>query len=177
VLLSSFGGAVRSVPEIISGTVTVLGVPVTTQRLVLCIAAVLVTGVLYWTMAATKLGKALRAVAADHEAAMLQGIPYNQLALFGFLIAAVLAAVAGALIAPVTIISPVIGSDYLMKGFMSVVVGGLGSVPGAIVGALLIALVESVGGYYFDPSSATLAIFGLVIAVLLVKPKGVLGRG
>ena len=177
VLLSVFGGAVRSVPEIIGGTVQILGVNLTTQRLVLCIVAVVITGALYWVMSATRLGRALRAVAADHEAAMLQGVPYRQLAFYGFLIAALLAAVAGALIAPVSIVSPVMGSDYLMKGFISVVVGGLGSIPGAIAGALFIACVESIGGYYFDSSTATVAIFGLVIVVLLVKPRGLLGHG
>ncbi|MEY4099768.1 MAG: hypothetical protein RL300_939, partial [Pseudomonadota bacterium] len=177
VLLETFGGAVRMVPEIFGGTVTILDVKITLQRLVLCGTAVVVTAVLYWAMAATKLGKALRAVAADHEAAMLQGIPYNKLALSGFMIAAFLAAVAGALIAPVTIVSPFMGADFLMKGFVAVIVGGLGSVQGAIVGALLIGFVESVGGYYFDSSTATIAIFVLVIVVLLFRPKGILANG
>jgi branched-chain amino acid transport system permease protein len=176
VLLSSFGGAVCSVPEIIGGTVSFLGVAVTMQRLVLCIAAVIVTAALYWAMSATKLGKALRAVAADHEAAMLQGIPYGRLALTGFLMAAALAALSGALIAPVSIVSPVMGSDYLIKGFMSVIVGGLGSVPGAIVGALFIALIETIGGYYLDASAATVAIFVLVIVILLVRPRGLIAH-
>jgi|SRR5271166_2734992 len=176
-LLGAFGGAVRSVPEIVSGDVSFFGVAVTMQRLALCIAAVIVTVALYWAMSATKLGKALRAVAADHEAAMLQGIPYGKLALTGFLIAAALAALSGALIAPVSIVSPVMGSDYLIKGFMCVIVGGLGSVPGAIVGALFIALVEAVGGYYLDSSAATVAIFVLVIVVLLIRPRGLLAHG
>ncbi|SOE90640.1 amino acid/amide ABC transporter membrane protein 1, HAAT family [Burkholderia sp. YR290] len=176
IILGVFGGAVRAVPEIIGGTVSVFGVSLTTQRLVLCIAAVLVTVALYWAMSGTRIGKALRAVASDHEAAMLQGVPYKRLAMAGFLIAAALAAVAGALIAPVSVVSPVMGSDYLMKGFISVVLGGLGSVPGAIVGALFIGLVESIGGYYFDSSTATVAIFVLVIVVLLVRPKGLLGH-
>lgn len=174
--LATFGGAVRAVPEIISGTVSIFGVALTLQRLVLCLAAVIVTLVLYWSMSATRIGKALRAVASDHEAAMLQGVPYSRLAMSGFMIAAALAAIAGALIAPVSVVSPVMGSDYLMKGFIAVVLGGLGSVPGAIVGALFIGLVESVGGYFFDSSSATVAIFVLVIVVLLVRPKGLLGH-
>ncbi|SAK94486.1 branched chain amino acid ABC transporter inner membrane protein [Caballeronia temeraria] len=176
IVLSTFGGAVRAVPEIISGTVSIFGVAVTLQRLVLCLAAVVITAALYWSMSGTRIGKALRAVASDHEAAMLQGVPYSRLAMSGFMIAAALAAVAGALIAPVSVVSPVMGSDYLMKGFISVVLGGLGSVPGAIVGALFIGLVESVGGFYFDSSSASVAIFVLVIVVLLVRPKGLLGN-
>jgi branched-chain amino acid transport system permease protein len=176
VFLGVFGGAVRSVPQIIEGNVSILGAPITIQRLVLCVVATLVTAALYWSLAATKLGKALRAVATDHEAAMLQGIPYNHIALIGFLLASLLAAFAGVLIAPVSVVSPVMGTDYLMKTFIAVVVGGLGSVPGAIVGALFIGLIEAVGGYYFDSSTATVAVFILVIVVLLVRPKGLLGN-
>jgi branched-chain amino acid transport system permease protein len=176
IMLGVFGGAVRPVPEIIHGVVHVLGVAVLMQRMVLGLCAVLITGGLYWVMSSTKLGKALRAIAADHEAAMLQGIAYRRLALAGFLIAAVLAAAAGALIAPVSVVSPAMGADYLMKGFIAVVIGGLGSVPGAILGALFIALVEAVGGYYYDSSAATISIFILVIIVLLVRPRGLLGN-
>lgn len=175
--LAAFGGAVRAVPQIIPGAVSLFGVPMTIQRLVLCIVALAVTVFLYWGLASTKLGKALRAVAADHEAAMLQGIPYNRIAMTGFLLASLLAAVAGALIAPVSVVSPVMGTDYLMKTFIAVVVGGLGSIPGAIVGALFIALIEAVGGYFFDSSTATISMFILVIVVLLFRPKGLLGYG
>lgn len=177
VLLKIFGGAVRPVPQILPGTVTILGAAMTVQRLALCVAAVVITASLYWALTRTKLGKALRAVSIDHEAAMLQGVPYNRMALAGFMIAAALAALAGVLIAPVTIVSPFIGADYLIKGFIAVIVGGLGSVPGAILGGLFVSAIETFGGFYFDPSSASLAIFMLVIAVLLVRPQGILGHG
>jgi branched-chain amino acid transport system permease protein len=177
VFLGLFGGAVRSTPEVIGGTVSVHGVLVTTQRLVLCVIALLVTAGLYWTLSTTRLGKALRAVAADREAAMLQGIPYDRIAFSGFMIASLLAVVAGVLIAPVSIVAPIMGTDYLMKGFIAVVIGGLGSVPGAIVGALFIAFIEAAGGFYFDALTASVAMFVLVIVVLLFKPKGILGHG
>ncbi|MFC5421478.1 MULTISPECIES: branched-chain amino acid ABC transporter permease [Bosea] len=177
VLLKVFGGAVRPVPEIFPGNISIFGAAITNQRFALCIAAILITASLYWALTRTKLGKALRAVSIDHEAAMLQGVPYNRMALAGFMIASGLAALAGALIAPVTIVSPVIGADYLIKGFIAVIVGGLGSVPGAILGGLFVAGIETFGSFYFDPSSATVAIFLLVIAVLLVRPKGLLGHG
>lgn len=108
---------------------------------------------------------------------MLQGIPHDRLVLIGFLIATALAAISGALIAPMTAVSTTIGGDYLVKGFIAVIIGGLGSTIGAIVGALFIGSIEAVGGYYFDASSSTLAMFVLVIVVLLVMPKGVLRRG
>lgn len=177
ILFSMFGGAVRAVPTVFEGTVSILGAPVTVQRLVLCIAAIVITVALYWILTRTRLGKGLRAVSIDHEAAMLQGIPYNRMAFVGFMVAATLAALAGALIAPVTIVSPTIGADYLIKGFIAVVIGGLGSVPGAIIGGLFVAAVEAFGGLYFDATSATIAIFVLVIVLLLVRPQGILGNG
>jgi len=176
VFLWLFGGSVRPVPQIITGNTSILGASVSVQRLALCLIAALVTVLLYWALGATKLGKALRAVAADHEAAMLQGIPYNRIALIGFLLAAFLAAFAGVLIAPVSVVSPIMGTDYLMKTFVAIIVGGLGSVRGAIVGALFVGSIEAVGGYYADASTATIAVFVLVILVLLIRPKGLLGH-
>lgn len=175
-LLESFGGMVRSVPPLVEGTVNVMGTQMSAQRLLLCAFTVLLTAALYGVLTFTKLGKALRAIAIDHEAAMLQGIPYRRLALTGFLIATAMASVAGILIAPVSVVSPVIGMDYLVKGFIAVVIGGLGSVPGAIIASLFIALVETVGGFFFDPSSASIAVFALVMLVLLLRPRGLLGN-
>jgi branched-chain amino acid transport system permease protein len=169
-----FGGAVRSLPPIIPGNTSILGAVLTTQRFVLCVVAAVMTAALYWTLASTKLGKALRAVAADREAAMLQGIPYNRLALIGFLLAALMAALAGALIAPVSMVTPTMSTDYLMKSFVAVVMGGLGSLPGAILGALIISVIEAVGGYFFDASTATIAMFVLVIMILVFRPKGLI---
>lgn len=175
--LHYFGGAVRTVPPIVAGNVTLLGVTLTSQRLLLGLVAMTATGVLYWVLMVTQFGKAMRAVSIDHEAAMLQGIPYKRVAFQGFALATFLGAVAGALLAPISVISPVLGADYLVKGFIAVIIGGLGSIPGAIIGSLFIALIESVGGFYFDPSIANLAIFTLVMLVLLVKPHGLLGKG
>ena len=175
--LEFFGGVPIKLPDLIEGNLRILGGAITTQRLVLTVIALCVASVMCWLIAATKLGKALRAVAEDHEAAMLQGIPYRKIALYGFLIATFLAAIAGALLAPVTVISANVGSDFLIKGFIAIVIGGLGSIPGSIIGSVLIAIIESVGGYYFDPSLATLGMFVITMLVLLVRPKGIMGNG
>ena len=177
VLLKVFGGAVHRVPEVITGVVSSFGATVTLQSLVLCVVALLLATGLYLMLGHTKLGKVLRAVSIDHEAAMMVGIPYGKVAFGGFLIASLLAALAGVLIAPMSIVSPVIGTDYLIKGFIVVIIGGLGSIPGAILAGLFVATVETLGAFYLDSSYATIATFALVIAVLLVRPKGFLGRG
>ena len=171
-MLEIFGGAVRPVPALIDGNVDLLGLSVSKQRLVLFVFAVALTTLIITLLRSTKFGKALRAVAIDHEAAMLQGIAYRKIALYGFLIATGVAAIAGMLIAPVAAVTPTLGDSYLVKGFIAVVVGGMGSIVGAIFGSLLIALLESFIGFYFDPSAANLTIFVIVMLVLLIKPKG-----
>lgn len=177
VLLAVFGGVPSKLPTLVSGTVNIFGGSITIERLLITVFALAAAVAMCWTIIATKLGKALRAAAEDHEAAMLQGIPYQRIAFAGFMLATLLAAVAGALLSPVSISSPILGNDYLIRAFIAVVVGGLGSIPGAIIGSVLIAVIESVGGYYFDPSRATIAMFALVMLVLLVRPKGIMGHG
>ena len=177
VFLHYFGGVVRSVPPFIEGSITLLGVNITLQRILLILVSLSFTAVLFWVLSFTKLGKAMRAVSIDHEAAMLQGIPYKKIAFHGFMIATFMGALAGAIMAPLAMISPTVGSDYLVKGFIAVIIGGLGSVPGAIVGSLFIGMIESFGGYFFDPSLANIAIFVLVIFTLLVRPNGLLKNG
>jgi branched-chain amino acid transport system permease protein len=174
--LAIYGGAPRSVPQIVPGTVSIFGATLTIQRLALVIIAAVVTAGLYLLIERTRLGLALRAVAQDQEAAMLQGIPYRRVALYGFLIGAALAACAGVLMAPINAVTTVSGDEFLIKAFIIIIIGGLGSVAGAIVGGLFIAMIESVGGYFFDPSTATLAMFVLVIVFLLVRPQGILGN-
>jgi branched-chain amino acid transport system permease protein len=80
------------------------------------------------------------------------------------------------MMAPLHAVTTVIGDEFLIKAFIIIIVGGLGSVSGAILGGLLIALIESVGGYYFDPSTATIAMFVLVMALLLARPQGIMGH-
>ena len=174
--LEIFGGAPRKLPTLIEGTVKFMGGSITIERLILSGIAIFVAAAMCVLIARTKVGKSLRAVAEDHEAAMLQGIPYRKTALFGFLLATFLAAIGGMLVAPVSVVTPTIGSDYLIRGFIAIVIGGLGSIPGSIIGAVLIAVIESVGGFYFDPSQATIAMFVIAIVVLLIRPQGLMGK-
>lgn len=174
--LEIFGGLPRNVPTMIEGSVTILGASLTIQRVIICGLSLVVTVVLFMFVKHTRLGMALRAMAEDHEAAMLQGIAYRRIAFYGFCIGSLLAAIAGCLIAPLTVVVPTMGSGYLIKAFMIVIIGGLGSIPGAIIASFIIALVESVGGYLWDLSTATLIIFALVIVLLLFRPQGLLGH-
>ena len=171
-----FTGAPRVVPKLLTGQVSIFGGALETQRLVICGIALAATFGLYQLVNRTKLGMALRAVAEDREAAMLQGIRYRRVSFYGFMIGSGLAAISGGLIAPLTSITPSLGNDYLSKAFIIIIIGGLGSIPGAIVGGFLIAAVESFAGYFLDASYATIAMFVLVMVFLLVRPQGILGH-
>ncbi|MEZ5739713.1 MAG: branched-chain amino acid ABC transporter permease [Burkholderiaceae bacterium] len=171
-----FGGAPRTVPPLVTGNITIFGASMMGQRLVVMILAALITLGVWLLIQKTKLGLSLRAAAEDHEAAMLQGIGFRRVALYGFLIGSVLAACAGALMAPLHAITTVGGDDFLVKAFIIIIVGGLGSVSGAIIAGFLVALIESIGGHYFDLSTATIAMFALVMVLLLVRPQGIMGR-
>jgi branched-chain amino acid transport system permease protein len=176
VLLAFFGGAPRETPRLVSGDVSILGGMVSSQRLLILAVAIAVTVALNAFVRNSRLGHALRAIADDHEAAMLQGIRYRQVSCYGFAIGSVLAAIAGGLIAPLISTTPAVGDDYLVKAFIIIIVGGLGSIPGAILASFLVAAIESFGGYYFDLTIAAIASNVLVIAFLLLRPQGFMGQ-
>jgi branched-chain amino acid transport system permease protein len=176
VFVEIFTATPRPVEPIVTGTISILGGRITAQRLLIVALAIAFTAMLYLLLQKTKLGKALRAVAEDREAAMLQGIRYRRISFYGWLIGVGMAGLAGALIAPLTVSQPSVGGDYLIKAFIIIIIGGLGSIPGAILGGLLVAFVESVFGYYYDLTMATIVMFVLVMAFLLVRPQGLMGH-
>jgi len=176
ILVEVFTATPRPIEPIVPGTITILGGRITIQRLLVLGLAVAFTAILYMLLQKTKLGKALRAVAEDREAAMLQGIRYRRISFYGWLIGVVMAGLAGALIAPLTVSQPAIGGDYLIKAFIIIIIGGLGSIPGAIFGALLVAFIESLFGYFYDLTMATIVMFVLVMIFLLVRPQGLMGH-
>lgn len=175
-MLEVFGGYPRAVPSLVEGSMTVFGGAISLQKLLICVLALAATAAILFIVLRTPLGVALRAVAEDQEAARLQGIRYRRIALYGFLIGSALAALAGGLIAPLAVILPSMGGEFLIKAFMIVIIGGLGSISGAILASFLIAAVESFGSYYADLPTATLVMFATVALILIVRPQGLLGR-
>lgn len=176
ILVELFTGVPRVVPPISEQTIGFLGARVTLQRLVTCAVALALAAVVVGVIKVSKLGMALRAVAEDHEAAMLQGIKYDRIAFLGFLAGANLAAVAGCLIAPLFVVTPFMGADYLVRAFVIVIIGGLGSISGTVLASFVVALLDNLGGYFFDPTTTTIAMFALVMLLLVFRPQGLLGR-
>ena len=112
----------------------------------------------------------------DREAAALMGVSVARVYAVTFGLGAMMAGVSGPLLALIYPISPLTGTAYLGKAFVVCVLGGLGSVPGAMVGGLALGIVESFGTLWFGPEHAVTVSFLLLIAILLVRPSGLLGR-
>jgi branched-chain amino acid transport system permease protein len=124
----------------------------------------------------TRTGLAIRAVAQDPDAAFLQGIDVRRVHAVTFGVGAALAAGAGGLMAPIFFISPFIGGLPVMKAFIVIILGGMGSVPGAIVGGFLLGMIESVTGTALGSAVKDIVGFVIVIGVLVFKPSGLLGQ-
>lgn len=176
VLVEIFTGVPRVVPPISEETMVFLGGRVTVQRLVTCAAALVLATSVIGLIKYTNLGMALRAVSEDYEAAMLQGIKYGRIAFVGFLVGVNLAAAAGCLIAPLFTVTPFMGADYLVRAFIIVIIGGLGSISGTVLASFVVALLDTLGGFYFDPTTTTIAMFALVMLLLVLRPQGLMGR-
>jgi len=138
---------------------------------VTCVVALLLWGLL----TRTDTGKAIRAVAREKLGAALVGIDVTHIYAVTFGIGAACLAVAACLLLPSYYVNPRVGNAYVLVAFTVVVLGGMGSVPGAMLGGLLIGVVESLSGLYFGESLGQLGIFLIFILVLLVKPTGLFG--
>ena len=171
----SFGVLDKSVPSAVSGIVRLGGVIVSRERMfVILIAVALIVG-LYLFLKFTRTGQAMRAVAQDAEAAALQGVNIELTSALGFGIGCALAGAAGALLAPIFAVSPTMGALPVVKAFIIIIVGGMGSLPGAVLGGLLLGAVEGVGTLFMSSAAVNILGFLMVIAILLLRPRGLLG--
>lgn len=170
------GPAPRAMPDIVRGTLAIGPFSFPWSRLLVIAAAALIFIVFWLFMERTRLGRAMRAVAQDTETALIQGIRVNYIYPLAFGISVALAALAGALMGPIFSVSPFIGLTPMLKAFVVVILGGLGSVPGAVVGGLLLGLIESFTATIWGSLVSDILQLLLVILILLVRPSGLLGQ-
>jgi branched-chain amino acid transport system permease protein len=159
-----------------TGSISLFDVVVPVDRLIATASALALTGLLYLLLRRSKIGRAIVAVRLDRDAAVLMGVDVKSIYAIAFGLGAALAGCAGVLMALIFPISPLTSSAYLGKAFVVCVLGGLGSVSGALAGGLLLALVEGVGSTLIGPAHATTLSFVLLIIFLVVRPQGLLGR-
>jgi branched-chain amino acid transport system permease protein len=158
------------------GIVSLGPVVLPVDRLLAMVLALALTGLLYLLLSRSRIGRAIVAVRMDREAASLMGVDVKSVYAITFGLGALMAGASGPLLAMIFPISPLTGPVYLGKAFVICVLGGLGSVPGAMIGGLALGLVESFGALWFGSEHATTLSFVLLIVVLLVRPEGLLGR-
>jgi branched-chain amino acid transport system permease protein len=146
------------------------------DRIAVMALALLLTILLYRLLRDSTIGRAIVAVRMDREAAALMGVNLQSINAVTFAIGAFMAGAAGALLSIIFPISPLNSSLFLGKAFVVCVLGGLGSVPGAMVGGLVLGIIESFGSYWFGPEHAVTISFALLLLLLFVRPSGLLGR-
>jgi branched-chain amino acid transport system permease protein len=174
--LIGFGTTEKIVPVPFPGMLQFWGTVFPVQRLMVMLIAIVLMVALVWWVQNTKPGLALRAVAIDKETCSVYGISPVRYGSLCFAIGCGLAGAAGALVAPIFYVNPFMGDAPLLKIFIIIIIGGLGSVPGTILGGLLLGLIDSFVATLFDSVIAAMVGFGMVIIVLIVKPTGFLGH-
>ncbi|MDP9095372.1 MAG: branched-chain amino acid ABC transporter permease [Pseudomonadota bacterium] len=172
-----FGGDFRVLPTPYDHVVHLGDFVATQQQLIVIAAAAVLMVLLFLFLKRTLLGATVEAVAQNRAGAALVGIDTERVSMLVFGISAGLAAAAATLIASISLISPTMGFSVILKAFAVIVLGGMGSIPGAIVGAFILAFAESFGGAYISTSYQDVIAFAVLAFILAVKPTGLFAKG
>lgn len=172
-----FGGEFRGVTTAYStATIPVGDLLVSVSRLMAFAAACLFIVILYLFLNRTDLGRAVKACSDERSGAMLVGINVQKMYVLTFGLGAALAGIAGAVIIPFTTVNPHSGTDFVLKAFMIVVLGGAGSVPGALVGALVFGVAEAVSAVVVSAHLSRAILFAILFIIIIVRPTGIFGK-
>ncbi len=166
----------RRIPNPYPGIVELIGITMTYQRLLVILAAIVLIVLLQIFIKKTTPGITIEAVAQNREGAMLVGINVNWVSSLTFAISTATAAAAASLVAPIFMISPTMGALLGMKAFVIVILGGLGSIPGAILGGYILGVLEAIGGGYLSAAYKDVYAFGALILILSIRPTGLFGK-
>jgi len=157
-----------------SGTHVLLGVRLGSQQILIFTVVLAIMAIQYVVLRYTMAGKVMRAVALDRDTAALMGIPVDKVLASTFAYSCVLSALAGVLLAPLFFVTTEMGTLVGLKGFVAMIIGGFGSVPGAILGGLLLGLVENLAAFWISSTYKDAIAFALLLAFLVVRPQGIL---
>lgn len=167
-----FGVQEKTVQSAFTGIFRWAGIIISVERFVVILTAMVLIALLYVFLEFTRLGRAIRAVAQDNEAAALQGVNTEMVAMLVFALGCAMAGAAGAMLAPVFAIGPTMGELPVLKGFIIIIIGGMGNLPGAVLGGVLLGILEGVGAVYMGSAAVNILGFLAVITVLLLRPQG-----
>jgi branched-chain amino acid transport system permease protein len=169
-------GLMKPVPIPYMGAVDLLDARIGIQRLIVIPAALMTLGALWFFLYRTKLGKALRACVQKPDAAALQGIALNRMSAIAMGIAGASAGLAGALMAPITPVTPYMGHNIVLIAFVVVILGGMANIHGAVLAAALLGFLHTFCTTIWDGVVATMAGVGVMALVLVLRPQGLMGR-
>lgn len=160
-----------------ASTFAIGGVSISYARLIACAISLSAAAGVYLLLTRSDIGKALRACAEEQTGSLAVGIDVARMYRIAFGLGTACVALAGTLMTPFFYISPQVGLPFTLIAFVTVVLGGLGSVPGALIGGLIIGVVESLGEVLLPaPSMKQMATFSVFLLILLIRPQGLLGR-
>ncbi|HHV71232.1 MAG TPA: branched-chain amino acid ABC transporter permease [Clostridia bacterium] len=171
------GPATRPFPRSIRSYYVNLGaIKIDILQIIILIVSIILMVALHLLVKNTKVGKAMRATALDKDAAYLMGINVNRIITITFAIGSALGAAAGVLIGLYfNSVSPLMGSMPGLKGFVAAVLGGIGNIPGAMLGGVILGVIETLGAAYISSAYRDAIAFAVLIIILLVKPSGIMG--
>lgn len=172
-----WGADYQMMPTPYGQVVQVFGLTFTMQRLLIIIAAIGVMVLLYLFLKKTFTGATIIAMSQERDGANLVGINTNRVAMLTFLISGGLAAIASSLAAPINLVFPGMGQLVILKAFVIIILGGMGSIPGAIIGGYILGFSESLGATYISNDYKDIIAFTLLVIILTVKPTGLFAKG
>lgn len=172
-----WGADFHRMPSPYAGVVELAGLTLPSQRLLIIVAAFALMVLLHLFLKKTITGATIIAMAQNRDGAALVGINPNRVAMLTFAISGALAAVAAALYAPINLVYPAMGNLVITKAFVIIIVGGMGSVPGAIIGGLVIGFAEAFGGFYISTDYKDIFAFLLLVIIMSVRPQGLFTKG
>jgi branched-chain amino acid transport system permease protein len=170
-----FGTQEKYIPEFLPGIMTMGGIRLPWERMLAVWVGIILTVILFIFIRTTKTGQAMVAIAQDLDGAALQGINVNRISAIAMAIGCALAAIAGALMGAIFQIEPAMGGFAMEKGIAVIILGGLGSIPGAVVGGIIIGLIDGVVPIFASTTIAYIIGFALIIIILIIRPRGLLG--
>ncbi|MFC7516404.1 branched-chain amino acid ABC transporter permease [Herbaspirillum sp. GCM10030257] len=172
-----FGADFQRMQTPYTGIMEFSGLIMPVQRMLIVVAAFGLMVALHLFLKKTITGSTIIAMAQNRDGAALVGIDPNRVAMLTFAISGILAAVAATLYAPINLVYPAMGNLVITKAFVIIVLGGMGSVPGAIVGGLIIGFAEAFGAFYISTDYKDIIAFVLLVVILSVRPEGLFTKG
>jgi branched-chain amino acid transport system permease protein len=176
VLKVIFGPNTQRPPTPIKGAIDMFGIFLPTYRLFLIVFGLAVIAAVALIVYRTRLGAMVRAAAFDRDMAGSMGVPVTHVYAGAFAFGIALAGLAGVLLAPIYSVFPTMGRDFILMAFTVVIVGGMGSIAGVVVAGLVLTQIQAIASLYISPVWTDPIVFGIMVAILMVRPQGLFGR-